>query len=60
MHSVDWLTEALRRFSHAHLMSRGWSTVDMSVSVRIEKVTLIHSLALMHFDQDYTLFLYPL
>lgn len=31
LHSVDWLTEALRRFSQAHLLNRGWSTVDMSV-----------------------------
>ena len=51
MHSVDWLTEALRRFSHAHLMNRGWSTVDMSVPLRAEKVTAIHSLAWIPLDQ---------
>lgn len=39
LHSVDWLAEALRRFSQAHLMNRGWSTVDMSVPSRAEKVT---------------------
>ncbi|KAN0088178.1 hypothetical protein V8E55_005235 [Tylopilus felleus] len=37
LHSVDWLAEALRRFSQAHLMNRGWSTVDMSVPSRAEK-----------------------
>ncbi|KAG8221065.1 hypothetical protein J3R82DRAFT_2579 [Butyriboletus roseoflavus] len=37
LHSVDWLIEALRRFSQAHLMNRGWSTVDMSVPARTEK-----------------------
>ena len=39
LHSVDWLTEAIRRFSQAYLMNRGWSTVDMSVPTRVEKVT---------------------
>lgn len=39
LHSVDWLTEAIKRFSQAILMNRGWSTVDMSVPTRIEKVT---------------------
>ena len=48
---MDWLTEALRRFSQAHLMGRGWSTVDMSVSTHTEKVIAMHSLALIHFDQ---------
>ncbi|KAJ8589556.1 hypothetical protein M405DRAFT_933391 [Rhizopogon salebrosus TDB-379] len=37
LHSVDWLTEAIRRFSQAYLMNRGWSTVDMSVPTRVEK-----------------------
>ncbi|KAG9313136.1 hypothetical protein JVU11DRAFT_6586 [Chiua virens] len=37
LYSMDWLTEVLRRFSHAHLMNRGWSTVDMSVPTRVEK-----------------------
>lgn len=40
LHSVDWLTEAIKRFSQAILMNRGWSTVDMSVPTRAEKVTL--------------------
>ncbi|KAH7914580.1 hypothetical protein BJ138DRAFT_1143440 [Hygrophoropsis aurantiaca] len=35
--SVDWLTEAIRRFSEAHLANRGWSTVDMSLPTRQEK-----------------------
>lgn len=39
LHNVDWLTEALRRFTQAHLLNRGWSTVDMSViPTRPEKV----------------------
>jgi hypothetical protein len=39
LHNVDWLTEAIRRFSQAHLLNRGWSTVDMSViPTRPEKV----------------------
>lgn len=37
LYSVDWLTEAVRRFSQAYLMNRGWSTVDMSVPTRTEK-----------------------
>ncbi|KIK96767.1 hypothetical protein PAXRUDRAFT_825597 [Paxillus rubicundulus Ve08.2h10] len=37
LHSVDWLSEAIRRFSHAYLINRGWSTVDMSVPTRAEK-----------------------
>ncbi|KAF9233474.1 hypothetical protein BU15DRAFT_90328 [Melanogaster broomeanus] len=37
LHSVDWLTEAVHRFSQAHLLNRGWSTVDMSVLTRTEK-----------------------
>ncbi|KAG6336457.1 hypothetical protein ID866_2628 [Astraeus odoratus] len=41
MYSVDWLTEAIRRFSQAYLMNRGWSTVDMSVLTRVEKVALL-------------------
>lgn len=51
LHSVDWLTEALRRFSQAHLMNRGWSTVDMSVYTHTEKVIIMHSLALIQLDQ---------
>lgn len=38
LYNVDWLTEAIRRFSQAYLMGRGWSTVDMSVPTRVEKV----------------------
>ncbi|KIJ65499.1 hypothetical protein HYDPIDRAFT_39434 [Hydnomerulius pinastri MD-312] len=37
LHGVDWLTEAIRRFSQAYLMNRGWSTVDMSIPTRAEK-----------------------
>lgn len=37
LYNVDWLTEAIRRFSQAYLMGRGWSTVDMSVPTRVEK-----------------------
>ncbi|KAF9224072.1 hypothetical protein BS17DRAFT_780421 [Gyrodon lividus] len=37
LHGVDWLTEAIRRFSQAYLINRGWSTVDMSVPARAEK-----------------------
>jgi hypothetical protein len=45
LHNVDWLTEAIRRFSHAHLINRGWSTVDMSVPTRAEKVMITFSLS---------------
>lgn len=38
LYNVDWLTEAIRRFSQAYSMGRGWSTVDMSVPTRVEKV----------------------
>lgn len=37
LYNVDWLTEAIRRFSQAYSLNRGWSTVDMSVLTRIEK-----------------------
>ncbi|KAH7890899.1 hypothetical protein F5I97DRAFT_1976018 [Phlebopus sp. FC_14] len=37
LYNVDWLTEAIRRFSQAYLMNRGWSTVDMSVPTHTEK-----------------------
>lgn len=47
LHSVDWLTEAIRRFSQAYLMNRGWSTVDMSVPTRIEKVAFRSKIVLV-------------
>ncbi|EIW75100.1 hypothetical protein CONPUDRAFT_112361 [Coniophora puteana RWD-64-598 SS2] len=37
LHSVDWLTEAVRRFSQAWLAGRGGFTVDMSSNTRQEK-----------------------
>lgn len=54
LHSVDWLTEALRRFSQAHLMNRGWSTVDMSVPTRAEKVIVIHAFTWIPADHNLT------
>ena len=51
LHSIDWLMEALRRFSQAHLMGRGWSTVDMSILTRAEKVTIMRSFTSILLDQ---------
>jgi hypothetical protein len=36
--NVDWLTEAIRRFSEAHALGRDFSTVTMSNVFRSEKV----------------------
>lgn len=36
--NVDWLTEAIRRFSEAYTLGRDFSTVTMSNVFRSEKV----------------------
>jgi hypothetical protein len=36
--NVDWLTEAIRRFSEAYALGRDFSTVTMSNVFRSEKV----------------------
>lgn len=36
--NVDWLTEAIRRFSEAYALGRDFSTVTMSNVLRSEKV----------------------
>jgi hypothetical protein len=36
--NVDWLTEAVRRFSEAYALGRDFSTVSMSNVFRCEKV----------------------
>lgn len=36
--NVDWLTEAIRRFSEAYVLGRDFSTVTMSNVLRSEKV----------------------